>query len=91
MPGVFKNYLDVVRLPELYRGKRVGIIATNAKNQDYGARQFMQSLLGLLEFHQAVAVIVPQILILDPDAVDSYALDNYLAYFRSFPVPAVSP
>ena len=86
MPGMFKNYLDVVRLSQLYDGKRIGVIASNAKNQDYGARQFMQSLLGLLEFHRAVAVIVPQILIVNPEDVDSLALRDYVEYFEAFPV-----
>lgn len=89
LPGVFKNYLDIVQLPALYHQKRIGIIATNAKNQDYGARQFLQVLLGLLEFHRAVAVVVPQILILDPDALDTRSFDDYLSYFLSFPRPEV--
>ncbi len=87
MPGAFKNFLDIVRLPTLYTGKRIGIVATNAKNQDYGARQFLQVLLGLLEFHSAVSVVVPQILILNPAAIDSAALQEYLTYFNAFPQP----
>ena len=86
-PGMFKNYLDLVRMASLYHHKRVGIISTNSKNQDYGARQFMQTLLGLLEFHKAVTVIIPQILILDPDKVDKAAFQAYLTYFLSFPSP----
>lgn len=86
LPGVFKNYLDIVQMPSLYH-KRIGIVSTSAKNQDYGARQFMQSLVGLLEFHQAVSVVIPQILILNPDDVDMQRFDDYLNYFLSFPVP----
>lgn len=87
LPGAFKNYLDIVQMPSLYQQKRIGIVSTNAKNQDYGARQFLQVLLGLLEFHHAVAVVVPQILILNPDTPDSEQLRDYLNYFASFPVP----
>ena len=87
MPGAFKNMLDGVRIASVYTGKRIGIVSTNAKNQDYGARQFMQSLLGLLEFHQAVSVIVPQILILSPDEIDCAALTRYLDYYTAFPAP----
>jgi NAD(P)H-dependent FMN reductase len=87
LPGVFKNYLDIVQLKSLYHQKRIGIVATNAKNQDYGARQFLQVLLGLLEFHRAVAVVVPQILVLDPEDPDMERFDDYLRYFLSFPKP----
>ena len=87
MPGAFKNFLDITRIAALYHGKRIGIVATNAKNQDYGARQFLQTLLGLLEFHKAVSVIVPQILILDPEEIDTQALQQYLEYFEAFPLP----
>ena len=88
MPGAFKNFLDIVQMKSLWAYKRIGIFSTNAKNQDYGARQFMQSLFGILEFHQAVAVVVPQILILNPDNVDRQAFCDYLNYFHSFPVPS---
>ena len=91
MPGAFKNYLDITRMASLYHGKRIGIVATNAKNQDYGARQFLQTLLGLLEFHHAVSVIIPQLLILDPEAVDLASFQQYLDYYVQFPVPTVSP
>lgn len=87
MPGVFKNFLDIVQMRSLFHGKRVGIVSTNAKNQDYGARQFMQSLFGILEFHQATAVVVPQILILNPDDIDQERFKEYLTYFMSFPAP----
>ncbi|MEM7128316.1 MAG: NAD(P)H-dependent oxidoreductase [Chloroflexota bacterium] len=87
MPGAFKNFLDITRIATLYHGKRIGIVATNAKNQDYGARQFLQTLLGLLEFHMAVSVFVPQILILDPEQIDIQALRQYVEYFESFPIP----
>lgn len=86
-PGNFKNFLDYVQLDSIYTQKRIGIISTNAKNQDYGARQFMQVLMGLLEFHKAVSVIVPQILILNPDNVDTTSFGAYLEYFNSFPKP----
>lgn len=76
LPGVFKNH-----------NKRIGIVSANAENQDCGARQFMQSLAGLLEFHQAVSVVISQILILNPDDVDLQRCDDYLNYFLSFPVP----
>ncbi len=87
MPGVFKNFLDVVRIRSLFNGKRIGIVSTNAKNQDYGARQFLQSLMGILEFHQAVSVVIPQILILNPEQVDGVLFERYADYFYSFPVP----
>jgi len=87
MPGAFKNYLDITRMASLYHGKRIGIIATNAKNQDYGARQFLQTLLGLLEFHEAVSVIIPQLLILDPEEVNLESLQDYLDYYERFPQP----
>lgn len=87
LPGVFKNYLDIVRMPSLHHNKRIGIVSANAENQDCGARQFMQSLAELLEFHQAVSVVIPQILILNPDDVDLQRFDDYLNYFLSFPVP----
>jgi len=88
MPGVFKNYLDITRMATLYHGKRIGIVATNAKNQDYGARQFLQTLLGILEFHHAVSVIIPQLLILDPEEVDLASFQEYLDYYKKFPRPS---
>lgn len=90
MPGAFKNFLDITRIGAVYHGKRIGIVATNAKNQDYGARQFLQTLLGLLEFHRAVSVVVPQILILDPDGIDRDELGQYLDYFEAFPRPTIA-
>lgn len=87
MPGGFKNFLDVVQISDLYHCKRIGIVSTNAKNQDYGARQFMQSLMGLLEFHNAVSVVIPQILILSPFETHAKALSDYLDYFYAFPSP----
>lgn len=87
MPGAFKNYLDCVQMPALYEAKRIGIISTNAKNQDYGARQFMQSLFGLLEFHGVVATVVPQILILSPDTENKSGFEDYLNRFFTYPVP----
>ncbi|MDQ3008645.1 MAG: NAD(P)H-dependent oxidoreductase [bacterium] len=84
MPGMFKNFLDMVRIKAIYENKTIGLIANSHKNQDFGARATLTTLMGISEFHNSKTTFVPYIPIIDPETPDMYSLREYRAYFRRF-------
>jgi NAD(P)H-dependent FMN reductase len=88
MPGALKNFFDIVRWPEVYANKRLAVIASNHKNQDYGARHAEDTLKGLLIFSNISAVVIPEILIIHPQAINGNELERFARLVDSYPRPA---
>jgi NAD(P)H-dependent FMN reductase len=85
MPGALKNFFDVVRIPELYDRKRIGVIASNHKNQDYGARHAEEVIKGITIFFDIAAIIVPEILILNPMEIDGHEAQRWIDRLERYP------
>ena len=89
LPGSLKNFLDLVKAPEIYEGKVIGFMASSNKNHDLGARQAREVVEGLFAYQKSIAVIVPKIAILGFENIDEERILDHLNYclifFRSFP------
>ena len=69
MPGALKNFFDILKCPEIYEGRAIGFVASNHKNQDYGARHAEEVVKGLLIFFNIEAVLMPEIFILNSEHI----------------------
>jgi NAD(P)H-dependent FMN reductase len=84
MPGVLKNFFDIVDLPSIYKDKTIAVVASNHKNQDYGARHAMEVIQGILAFYQIKTTIVPEIIILNHQAIDDEELSEFETLLRRY-------
>lgn len=88
MPGSLKNFYDVVRWKEVYDGKLIGFVASNHKNQDYGAGHARQVVDGILTFFDISAVVMHEIIIIHPNAIDKAEVgrfaDIYTHYYQHY-------
>ena len=76
LPGALKNFFDIVREKSLYEHKAIAFLASNHKNQDFGARQAREILEGIIEFFDTEAVFVSEIAISDPAHTDNSAIEK---------------
>ena len=74
LPGALKNFFDIVREKSLYEHKAIAFLASNHKNQDFGARHAREIIEGIIEFFETEAVFVSEIAISDPARPDHSAL-----------------
>lgn len=79
LPGALKNFFDIVREKSLYEHKAIAFLASNHKNQDFGARHAMLIVQGILEFFETQAVFVPEIPISNPESPDHEAIKHVVA------------
>ncbi len=79
LPGALKNFFDIVREKSLYEHKAIAFLASNHKNQDFGARHAMLIIQGILEFFETQAVFVPEIPISNPESPDQEAIKHVIA------------
>lgn len=79
IPGGLSNFFDIVRERSLYEHKAIAFVASNHKNQDFGARHAMLVIQGILEFFDAQAAIVPDIKIINPEKLDSAVAQQGIA------------
>lgn len=84
MPSGLKNFFDIVRWPELYDHKLIAFMASNHKNQDYGAEQAFKTVRGILKFFDTVAVMVHDFPIVDPQAIDQSEIVRCLELLRRY-------
>lgn len=84
MPGVLKNFFDVVREPKLYKDKTIGVTASNHKNQDYGARHTVEVLQGLSVFSEIKITLVPEILIINHQDIDHLELKRFAKLIQNY-------
>ena len=78
MPGALKNFFDILKCPEVYEGKAIGFVASNHKNQDYGARHAEEVVKGLLIFFNIEAVLMPEIFILNSEYIQMSEVERLL-------------
>jgi NAD(P)H-dependent FMN reductase len=84
MPGALKNFFDSVRCQQMYAHKVIGFVASNHKNQDYGARHAEEVVKGLLTFFQCPAVLLPEIVILNHEQLQKEAVDRVIHWFQRY-------
>ncbi len=84
MPGVLKNFFDMVRTSDIYTQKTIGFISSNQKNQDYGAQHTRAVIQGLLTFFNVPSVIVPEILIQDHEKLNPLEIERFLKLLEEY-------
>ncbi|MBA3788842.1 NAD(P)H-dependent oxidoreductase [Patescibacteria group bacterium] len=81
MPGALKNFFDLVRSSEVYANKTIAFISSNHKNQEYGARQALEVMMGLSLFFKMHITVVPEILIQNQAEINKNENKNEMRRF----------
>lgn len=85
MPGALKNFFDSVQWPAAYDRKLIGFIASNHKNQDFGAGHAEAVVKGMLTFFGLIAVTLHEIVIINPRiAIDTVEINRCLDLFAAY-------
>ncbi len=84
MPGGLKNFFDSIRYPEMYQEKIIGFVASNHKNQDYGARHAEEVMKGMLIFFNIQAILLPEIFIFNHENIQESEVNRLLRLSRSY-------
>lgn len=80
IPGSLKNFFDSIKENKIYDHTVIGVISSNDSNRDYGARQAVQVLNGILAFNKLKSFVVPIIPIINFDNIDSERIKKFLLY-----------
>ncbi len=91
MPGGLKNFFDSVRYPEIYADKLIGFVASNHKNQDYGARHAEEVVKGLLIFFNIEAILLPEIFILHHEHISVPEIERLMKRMHAYSKHLLKP
>ncbi|MDO8451284.1 MAG: NAD(P)H-dependent oxidoreductase [bacterium] len=84
IPSSLKNFFDILKCDEAFEGKIIGVISSNNHGRDYGARQAVQTITGILSYGKLQSFLVPIIPIIDFDDIDTQRIEVYLRYCENF-------
>src|SRR3989344_2074305 len=78
IPSPLKNFLDTIEGRELFDGKIIGLISSNAHSQTDGARQASEVINGILSHEKVQSFVLPRITSIDHSSIDKKRLKDFL-------------